>query len=116
MDNTKEAQDAKEEGIPDRIFIGNSYEKYFEQKGKHYPWEFIRADLVPQWIKCSERMPEENRVVMIYCAERRNTYMAHWSGSLNGIPHWYYWGAYGVEVHEPVTHWRERPQYPTEDV
>ena len=110
MDDTK---------MPERVFV---QEGMFYDGETHYPCSdtddngatpFIRADLVPQWIKCSERMPEEWRLVdCVY--SYKNEQHSFIGKVLNGDWH--------NDMNQPisslvtVTHWRERPEYPTEEV
>ena len=64
-----------------------------------------------EWIKCSEEMPKDKEVCLIYSEDAGGTYLAV-----------YYDDGYGFEVAgnfmiyaEKVSHWIRIPEHPKED-
>lgn len=58
-----------------------------------------------EWIKCSERMPEQFKAILVF-----NEYGEIWSGAYDR-----YWDFYCDNVLvECVTHWMALPEPPTE--
>lgn len=53
---------------PERIWI-DDYEWHDEPLENEWP-EYLRADLVPQWVSCSERMPELGERVWVTDGEQ----------------------------------------------
>ena len=57
------------------------------------------------WIPCSERMPEENYAVLVWCPERKNTYCAYLEEG-----QWWIFGAYFEKVKLEVIAWMPLPE------
>lgn len=58
------------------------------------------------WIKCSERMPEENVLVLLFNGEQRYQTVAKYMGDLDGEHVWN-----GQDAYE-ITHWMKLPEPP----
>jgi hypothetical protein len=72
-----------------------------------------------QWVAVEDGLPEKRdglrrtRCLLVYCAERKNTYTATYDYETGG---WYYFGGDGYDlIHQNVTHWMPLPSPPTED-
>lgn len=78
----------------------------------------MNADLVPQWIKCSERMPEMRKMVDIAVSKKDDDKDCEVGvGYIRNDGEWCSrWNFQPIRATWQVTHWRERPQYPTEEV
>ena len=115
-----------ESKMPDRVYLG--YGPFIARDGSsilsvsiekmgYHQTEYIRADLVPKWIPVSERLPEDERYydVALYA-----------KGIEDGIVRiGYYHKRFNVWKDQDgwidndgytITHWRERPEYPTEGI
>lgn len=123
MDNTK---------MPERVFASKALmnEGTDDEYGYFYPivkhdnvTEYIRADLVPQWIKCSERVPEESsitrrsEVVLVWIQTKDRGFVAfgqRYYGRWNNVDSM---SSMNLEDHyRTVTHWQPLPANPSEDV
>lgn len=67
------------------------------------------------WIPCSERMPEDNTIVLyVWCSENGNVSVLHgWHSSIRGLGS--AWHQSGVGMQRPddeVTHWMPLPEPP----
>lgn len=71
--------------------------------GKHR----LVLDLLEQteWIPVSERLPEENTAVLIWCPERKNIYCAYLEEK-----QWWIFGAYFQKVPLEVIAWMPLPK------
>lgn len=57
------------------------------------------------WIPCSERLPEENYAVLVWCPERKNIYCAYLEEG-----QWWIFGAYFEKVKLEVIAWMPLPE------
>jgi hypothetical protein len=62
------------------------------------------------WIKCSERLPQNKRAVLVLSPSNRCIFCAYWDTN-----QWLYFGGYPQPISHPVTHWRTVPPPPTGD-
>ena len=62
------------------------------------------------WIKCSERLPQNKRAVLVLSPSNRCIFCAYWD-----TDQWLYFGGYPQPISHPVTHWRTIPPPPTGD-
>ena len=58
-----------------------------------------------QWISCSEKLPEENYAVLVWCPERKNNYCAYLAEG-----QWWIFGAYSAKVQSEVKAWQPLPE------
>lgn len=85
-----------------------------KDRENYFPHEYLRADLVPQWIKCSDELPSQTGNYLIYDQLKR-VMLGWWHGGIRNhptlpdvVPHWTHC--------EFVTHWQPLPELPTEDL
>jgi len=67
----------------------------------------MNGGLKMEWIKCSERMPEENSNVIFY----ENDFSCIYIGSYENI-YGYKWIVNCMEIEQKVTHWMPLPEKP----
>lgn len=79
------------DGIERAIANGIPLSKTEESKGK--------------WIPVSEKLPEVNKAVLVWCPEHRNIFCA----SCDDYGEWNIFGAYH-RVHDEVTAWQPLPE------
>lgn len=126
MNNTK---------MPEKVFISDKWDVALRGgrvgmaawiKCEPFPHEYIRADLVPQWIKCSERMPEADKYVLVLCGDGYQSVMFYVEPEIvrtqdSDYHEGHYWS--NEQSHssffrefDDVTHWQPLPANPTEEV
>jgi hypothetical protein len=97
--------------VPERIFIDpTSGNRAWRQMDGDIP--YVRADLVPQWIPCSERMPSgayDNWVLAIGLGWRRAR-LLNWCDTKE--PHWRNENDDRGYFGSDPTHWMPLPQPP----
>lgn len=120
-----------ENKMPEKVFVSNVLMNpgTDQEYGYCYPvvkhpntTSYIRADLVPQWIPVSERLPEysgegRGNCVLVVMKRKSDKYitLAAWTGNFGWRNvhslDWFCIEDYGWEV----THWQPLPQFPTEE-
>jgi len=79
---------------------------YFETDICLKYWDMaIQALEQTQWIPVSERLPEENYAVLVWCPERKNNYCAYLAEG-----QWWIFGAYSAKVQSEVKAWMPLPK------
>lgn len=58
-----------------------------------------------------ETVAKDNRMKLVYCPVRENTYLVSWRTNAVGKTGWYYVGSYKL-LKEIPTHWRDLPEPP----
>jgi len=117
-----------ENKMPDRIFLSaeaimdfaiNDATEAYKERDDCFPTEYIRADLVPKWNKSKNGLPEKNgwyQVAVIELemqGERKYTsYLWYDSEEKEWNDLW----MNTLDSTTAITHWRERPEYPTEGI
>lgn len=109
-----------ENKMPDRVWI-NDYdgEWSIEETAEPLPdcvsTEYVRAALVPHWKKVEDGLPDTDRWVDVFAVmpDEKGTVSAQYSYGQWIIPS--LWPYLPEVVSCVVTHWRERPEYPTEE-
>jgi len=122
MDNSKTMTNTTK--MPQRVYVSAEAVMDFatdirsecrRERDDYFPHEYIRADLVPQWVKCSERMPEyvygNSNYYDVACQHNGSKFIR--CAFIGGDGNWY--DANG-RTRKGITHWRPRPEYPTEGV
>lgn len=115
--------------MPERVFVSAEAVMDFaidirsecqRDRDDCFPTEYIRADLATAekssvdqsgWVKCSERMPEDNKSVIVWCPENKCQFMAIYE---HNTAWWLYFVPEHRVITQAVTHWRPRPENPQE--
>lgn len=105
------------EKMPDRIWLSaeaimdfaiNDATEAYKERDDYFPTEYIRADLVPRWISVQERLPEDDRdILMVRIISGKQTYCI---GHYDHSSRCFMFRGYTVNV----THWQALPTYPQE--
>lgn len=67
------------------------------------------TEKMPKWIKCSDRLPEKDKIVLYTDGKNNNIYL----GSLNSGMHTeIYWSHYDFLEDTGITHWMPLPEAP----
>lgn len=69
------------------------------------------SDVAREWQPIAT-VPHQRGAILVWCAERRNTYTAIWTDNGYEEPHWEHFGGGRNHLQEEPTHWMPLPAPP----